>query len=490
MTHFDVARRFLDIAEKYAAHPAIVMENEHVTYNELLQLTQSWLALFSGHQQPRIAIALPPGAAAYAAMFASLLSGGTYTPINLRAPEAKRNSICSAFQPDFILAPAEEAARLSRHAPHAHLAAAPNDSPPSSIHQVNRDDQPAPAYVIFTSGSTGTPKGVVIGREALNHYIAWALQSLALTSDDRVSQYANIAFDLSVLEIFATLCSGASLHPASGLGDRLRPARLIARDRLTVWISVPSVVGIMQHAGDLTTANLQSIRRFTFCGEPLLPAHVEALFEGAPDAEIQNTYGPTEATVSMTSIVFDRRNAASACRDSVSLGHAIPGMAVHKGEDGELLLSGPQLADGYLNDPVTTARAFIVLDGPDGPVRAYRTGDRVAFHDGLPYFSNRLDFQIKHKGFRIELGEIVAAFATVGYRHVCVFTNEAHLVAIVEGAPTDDVMTLRQTLGRQLAAYAIPDIITAMPTLPRNENDKIDRLAIMARFQQSLPRTP
>jgi D-alanine--poly(phosphoribitol) ligase subunit 1 len=338
------------------------------------------------------------------------------------------------------------------------------------------------AYVIFTSGSTGTPKGVVVARSGLDHYVNWIGTSLQVGSSDRVSQYANVAFDLSVLEIYGALCFGASLHPAGGLGDRMMPARMVEREQLTIWISVPSVVGLMMQANEVTQENLGSIRRFVFCGEPLLGTQVEALFSACPDATVQNTYGPTEATVSMTSVVMTADSFAGECGSSVALGDPIKGMNLlllggPSADEGEIVIVGPQVALGYWQDPVKTDKAFrtVVQDGK--VCRAYFTGDWAERREGRIFFKQRIDFQVKIKGFRIELDEIAAAIVASGFPNVCVFKHNERLVAVIEASassPFND-RALHQVLARRLESYAIPQDLRVIRRLPRNDNDKIDR---------------
>lgn len=341
------------------------------------------------------------------------------------------------------------------------------------------------AYVIFTSGSTGTPKGVVIPRSALDHHVGWIGDSLAIAPGDRVSQYANIGFDLSVIEIYGALCYGASLHPSAGNGDRLMPARMIARERLTIWISVPSVVGLMMRAGQLDAASLATLRRLVFCGEPLLEHQVKAVFRARPDVTIQNTYGPTEATVCMSSVLLTSDAYQTHSLGSISIGEPVAGMAMHlvggpSPNEGEIVIEGPQLALGYWNAPDLTERSFPSTAGR----RLYHTGDWAERRGGRLYHRGRLDFQVKIRGYRIELDEVAVAFAACGYPDTCIVAHEGQLVAVVEtgGDHPFDAALLRRKLGLLIEPYAVPGRIEPIDRLPRNGNDKIDRDASLAWF--------
>jgi D-alanine--poly(phosphoribitol) ligase subunit 1 len=342
------------------------------------------------------------------------------------------------------------------------------------------------AYLIFTSGSTGEPKGVMISRAALAHFVNWVRESETVRVGDRISQHPNIAFDLSVLDIYGALCSGATLVPLLSETDRLMPERFIQREQITVWNSVPSVINLMAKSRR-PLASTHSVRLFSFCGEPLLKEHLEVIFKAYPDAVVQNTYGPTEATVSMTEIRLTRSNYLSACRTSVALGNPVPGMGFHLiggkyPTEGELVITGPQLAEGYWNDPELTETKFKPVTVGGKSLRGYYTGDWVECIGGMYFFKERIDFQIKIRGFRIELDEVEAAIRKCGWPVVCSFKWEETLVAVIEG-PSDeplDSAKLRTSVAAYLEPHAIPEFIASIPQMPRNENDKIDRKAVIS----------
>ncbi len=488
----DSLDRFLIRASHDPGAPAVVNDGHWVSYGELEDRARALARVFAARTAPRVLIALPSGADAYAAMLGAGLAGGFYTPLNVNAPALKWAHVCRLLQPDFIVGPAAIVQPLLEQAPGAcgvDLATAAHG--PRLRGQGTRHET---AYVIFTSGSTGTPKGVAVARSGLDHYVGWIGRSLGITAADRVSQYANIAFDLSVLEIYGALCHGASLHPAGGLGDRMMPARMVERERLTVWVSVPSVISLMMQAGELTPAHVGSLRRLVFCGEPLLAHQVDAVFRACPQAVVQNTYGPTEATVSMTSLVLEADSPIDRDAPSIAIGEPIEGMELllvggESTDEGELVIVGPQLALGYWQDPERTAHAFRTLVRDGRPCRAYHTGDRAERRQGRIHFRERIDFQVKVRGFRVELGEVAAALMAIGFANVCVFKHdrEERLVAVVETASPAlfDERAVHRALLARIDPYAVPQEIRATDRLPRNDNDKIDRELTRAWFRQS-----
>jgi len=480
----DCLESFLARAAAAPDHAA-VRSDTAVSYRDLEDRARRIATAVARHAEPKVLIALPQGADAYAAMIGVGLGGGYYAPLNMSAPAAKRALVAREFAPDVVIVSRDDVDSSSAMAPQARIVDVGQLAREAPLRGAGKRSKLA--YVIFTSGSTGTPKGVVISRAALDHYIAWLREAIVVEPADRVSQHPNIAFDVSVMEIYGALGRGATLCPIAGRGDRLFPARTIAREGITVWISVPSVVSLMMRAGEVTRANLKSVRLFCFCGEPLLKEHLDALFQACPSAVVLNTYGPTEATVSMTSLRLTAADYRSACFESVGIGEAIPGMKLHlvggdTPDEGEIVITGPQLAEGYWNDPAQTARSFrdVLLDGK--VARGYFSGDWALRRDGHTIVRGRLDFQVKVQGHRLELDEVAAAIRTAGWPEVCVLMWRNQLAAVIEAqeASAYDETTLRRALAAKLEAHAVPSIIVTTASMPRNENDKIDRNGVSA----------
>lgn len=489
----DVADLFLARAAENPERLAIVTSGGSISYSDLERRVRAFAAAFGVRQAPKVLIALPPSIDAYACILASGLAGGFHTPVNMASPIEKVQRILRQLQPDFVVGErdtldiladlASDAIRLDP----AQLDLSHQLSGPGRRHRL--------AYVFFTSGSTGEPKGVMVSRDALSHYVRW-LYCFGIGASDRVSQHPNLAFDISMTDIFGALCYGATLYPLDVEGDRLMPARFVARNGITIWNSTPSVVGLMMQVRQATASNLASVRRFNFCGEPLLKEHLDALFAAVPDAIVQNTYGPTEATVSMTALSMTADTYRRHCSTSVALGHPIAGMEIvlaggTNPDNGEIVIVGPQLADGYWNDPGKTAGAFRQVSASDAR-RGYFTGDWAVRVDGDLFFKERMDFQVKVRGIRVELDEVAAAIRACGYPVTCVFKHGEVLAAVVEKTASDaalDEGALRRRLGQKLEPNIIPERIVMVDRIPRNENDKLDRKAASALLEASLEKS-
>jgi D-alanine--poly(phosphoribitol) ligase subunit 1 len=326
----------------------------------------------------------------------------------------------------------------------------------------------------------------MIPRSALDHFVDWVSDSGFITPADRVAQFSNIAFDVSITDIYGSLCLGARLHPVVGRSERMFPARFVAREKITVWNSTPSVLGLMMQAGEVREELLGSLRLINTCGEPLLRAHVEAFFGALPRVILQNSYGPTETTVTMTELRLDRARYAELCDASVAIGPPIAHMTVDlvggpHADEGEIVITGPQLATGYWQDPERTAAAFKTWPVDGRPTRAYFSGDWAYRRDGQIFCKARIDRQIKLHGHRLELDEVAKAIQDAGYPIACVLKWRDELAAVIEHHPDRpfDETQLRAALAKVLEPHAIPTVLRVVDRMPRTANDKLDRAAVV-----------
>ncbi len=478
----DIVARFNKIALKYPNNYAVYENKIQFTYKNLFNISITIATnLNKISKSPKVLILLPQGAYAYASMFGSLISGGYYTPCNVDAPKKKIQNIVDLFKPNIIIYNKTTYKKLSKQIKSSSKIININKlikqkKAFNSKFKINKN-----AYVCFTSGSTGSPKGVIISRKALSAYIDWAIKSMKLNHKDRWSQHPNISFDLSVLDIYGALCSGGSLFPLNLSVDRMFPAIAVKKYNLTIWNSVPSVISMMMQARQLTSSNIKSLRLATFCGEPLLREHIEAIFKIKNNIIVHNTYGPTEATVSMTLLkITSKTNFDKICRESVALGKPIANMGLHliggkNKNEGEIVITGPQVAEGYWKLPKESRKSFKNLKIKNKYVKSYYTGDWAIKDNGNLFFKNRLDNQAKIKGFRIEL-EAIDKFVRqiTKYLSKSLVLNNKLYCFIECKSDQINLKVLIKKFKETFDEYSIPDSYIFLKHFPRNQNDKID----------------
>lgn len=339
------------------------------------------------------------------------------------------------------------------------------------------------AYIIYTSGSTGRPKGVALGHGGLLAMASHHVAAFDFGPGDRLAQFYSPSFDGSIMEIFTTLLAGGCLilTPSEMIRDGAAFTRRLVQTRATVLNATPSYL----EALDWTA--LGNIRCVITAGEAARVAQVRTLATGR---RVHNSYGPTEATVCVTDFVVDpaRRYGVR-----VPVGHVFPGMHVRlldahgrlalEGCAGEICIAGPQVAQGYINQPEMEALAFTPDEPPFG--RMYRTGDLgVWLPDGTLDIIGRRDVQVKIRGFRIEPGEIEGVLRQhAQVRDAVVMCGpDDQLLAAVAGEAT--VVALDTHLRAHLPDYMVPVRIEISATLPLTASGKIDRQTVLAAFSK------
>ncbi len=408
-------------------------------------------------------------------------AGHPYIPLDDSLPSHRVEKIAAASGATVMLTPSG-------------IAALPSDDDTELC--APRPD--APFYIIFTSGSTGEPKGVIITAGCLDAFLEWMLGEHPFVEGGEVFlNQAPFSFDLSVMDLYLSLSTGGTLFSISRreVADLKSLYRSLDASGVTAWVSTPSFAQLCLVERSFAAARLPALRHFLFCGETLLPETAGRLLDRFPEAEVWNTYGPTEGTVATTSVRVTRKIIARA--GALPIGVPRPGTSMYllndhgvipaDGERGEMIIAGPNVSPGYLGRPDLTAKAF--FDEPDGR-RAYRTGDWGRWCDGMLYFEGRQDSQIKLNGYRIELADIEANFLALPEVRDCavvpVVRNGAvqFLAAFVvpgETCPADPAEAtaladrFRAALGRRLPTYMLPRKIHLRPFLPLTANGKADR---------------
>jgi amino acid adenylation domain-containing protein len=527
-----LAAGFLRSARRFPDRPALEIGDTPISYRQLEARATTWAASLDDcgfGPEPRLtAILGQRSEVAFTGVLAALLRGHAYVPLHPGFPAARirdalirsgavslivdaqgetiLNEVLADFpRPMLLLLPhLKDAVHLQRLFPQHRIVAAGDIVADAGAAASAKPEPGAPAYLLFTSGSTGRSKGVLVAHHSVRHFIECMRQRYPfLNETDRFSQTFDLTFDLSLFDMFvAWECGACVCCPTEE--ERMLPTSYLDRARLTVWFSVPSLGALMEKLGLLSPGRFPGLRLSLFCGEGLPVSVATAWQRAAPQAPLENLYGPTELTIACTAYTWRAQESLAESRQGlVPIGAPLSGLhalvvdenleEVPPGESGELLIAGPQRALGYLDDPEQTARAFLRPPGHDEIY--YRTGDRVErpSDDGPLTFLGRSDGQVKIRGFRVELGEIEAAIREEAA------TNQ---VAVVAWPPTAagadgiigfvqdgsaDVPLLLERLTRRLPGYMQPHAIHQLRTLPLNANGKIDRNALRALLADGLP---
>jgi amino acid adenylation domain-containing protein len=522
--NYNIARPFFESAHKHPEKLALFAEGKNYSYRELLHRVISvaeWLASGDGTPPKRVGIFASRSAEACIGILAAAWVGAAYVPISLKQPEAgaagllKRSGLGALIAdrrgsqmltplvreqaPKKILAirgsiPADSGEGMSYfddlhfddlHFDDLHFEALPTSGRFDGPVALGAD---APAYILYTSGSTGTPKGVILPSGAIDHLLNAMEADYPLSPADRMAKTSEISFDISVYNMFATWRAAASLHiiPAT---QSMAPAKFVQEHEITTWFSVPSMAAFMSRMGLLKPGAFPSLRYTFFCGEPLLTAVAEAWHRAAPNSVVVNMYGPTEAAVMCMGQEYGPDCVST--RDCVAIGRPFTGMqvAIEDGErgfaapgiQGELLLAGPQLALGYLDDPEKTASRFVTINGNCW----YRTGD-LAYCDqnGIHHYLGRVDNQVKILGYRVELEEIECHLRdSTGCAEVAAIAWPLHggsasgVVGFLVGYKGSEE-EIKTALQRRLVSYMVPARVHVLPEMPLNNNGKVDRNAL------------
>jgi D-alanine--poly(phosphoribitol) ligase subunit 1 len=483
--------------DRFPDRTALVEEGASLSYRELWQaavaLGGQIKRAVPGPRRP-VVVDIDKSIVAVTALLAVQLSGHIYVPLDPASPAERRKSVWRLLDNPPAVTWDGHSFRL--------------DGKPVAAGDVQSEQETAlleglraltgldPLYIIFTSGTTGEPKGVTIANASVIDYIDWVVKTYAVDEHDIIGSQAPLYFDNSVLDLYASFATGATLHLIGKRRFRFLSdlVAYLEEQRVSLIFFVPSLLANIAAFDLFSGRKLDGLRKVLFAGEAMPLNTLKYLREKLPHALLSNLYGPTEITVDAIFHIF---GAELEGLDAVPLGLPCDNSKIVFLDDqgqpvnapdvvAEICVGGIGVALGYWNNPEKTQAAFI-QNPEQSQFREvlYKTGDYGyrSGKDGLIYFVGRRDHQIKHLGHRIELGEIEAALDRIEeVRQCCAAYDRAgqRILAYYTSATAQPIADLRQRLGAFLPAYMVPHACHRLESFPVTANGKIDRERLLA----------
>ncbi|CAF3447430.1 unnamed protein product [Fusarium graminearum] len=495
--------------QKQPSAVAIDAWDGSLTYSELDNLTSRLAQYLSnigvGPEVP-VGICMDKSKLVPVTVLAILQAGGAVLPIGVEEPEARVEAILADATPVAIVGDGRQVTRLSELGTQVLnvvdiLADMSSSLPSSTSKQETRATPDTTAWIFYTSGSTGTPKGVLVEHQALATSMRAHGVALKVLPEDRVLQFAAHTFDVSLSELFTTLIFGGCVC----IPDETNRVNDLAGSVHGLQANVLSLTSSM--ASTIRPRDVPMVRKLVLFGEEVKASVVEAWLG---KADIYNAYGPTES-----SIFASVSKPFQSVDDLSNIGYPMdvnfwvtdpqnPGRLCPPGSPGELLIEGPLLARGYLNDDNKTSTAFIQdpsfasLLGLEKGRRFYRTGDLVRQNSDFSMsYLGRRDTQVKIRGQRLDVSEVehwITASLEGAVRAVVDLLPGAILFAAVEFSPHAVVVVsgdktilqtsdefrhrfnqLKNALQGKLPSYMLPTFYVPFRRIPLTSSAKTDR---------------
>jgi amino acid adenylation domain-containing protein len=510
ITHQTLHSIIAETIKRWPNSPAIAWRDGRLTYAELNHFSDRLayhLVNLGVRPATLVPICFEKSICAIISMLAVLKAGAGFVPLDPAAPKTRTIAILDSTNRRFILLSSRAAECFQDLVKHTIIVSIP------MLHQLRNctlamDSRATPtdiAYTIYTSGSTGIPKGVMIEHRAISSTLLSLVKYFKFGPHSRIFQFTAYTFDAALFEIFATFISGGCLCICSD-EERLHMAPHVMRElKVNTAFFTPTMLRLIK------PVDVPDLKMLLVGGEAIGSDNVEIWGQ---QSQLHCVYGPTEASIWCMSSRLGQKH----------IGHDVIGHAIgcqtwivlpndHEklapvGSIGELVLSGPGLARGYLNDEERTASVFIQklawVPNDVQSTRFYKTGDLVRYNsDGTIVFIGRKDSQVKIRGQRVELGEIehhinsrmeaarriavdiITPSDTSENQKVAVFIHLDNEKQIGDGLdlhslplPDDFRETLSnkmRSLADHIPSYMIPSYYIGVSSIPWTTSGKLDR---------------
>lgn len=480
---------------KYGDKTAFADADMQVTYTKAVSQAKKIGSVLAadGNVRKAIAVLVPKGVRMLISFFGVVYSGNFYVPIDTEMPVDRMTLIFETLQPVRIIVDEKtqdmDLGRYNeRKVGYVDLTSGTEDQALLDKIRGNAIDTD-PVYALFTSGSTGIPKGVIVCHRSIIDYAGWCVETFHLSAETVFGNQTPFYFSMSVLDIYATIRSGAALYviPKVLFTFPMNLLEFLNENKINTIYWVPSALCLITKFNMLSAVKLPFLKKILFAGEVMPTKHLNIWRQYLPDVLYANLFGPTEITDIGIYYIVNREfrddepvPIGNACRNvDVFVLDENNELITEQGIPGELYYRGSYLAHGYYNNWDKTQEAYVQNPlNTAYPEIVYKSGDLVQWNSyGELVYVSRKDFQIKHMGYRIELGEIenaAGAFPEVDRCAAGYDPQKDQIVLFYEGNKCEEE-TLKEYMKSKLPVYMMPQKLQKMKRLPLNENGKIDR---------------
>lgn len=489
-------------AQVYRNKTALVNDEWKFTYNDVELMSNKvckHLASMSIGVEDVVAVYMDRSYLSVISVLGILKAGAAFLPIDIKTPVKRVQFMAEVSQAKCIITESTFISGMeASNIPNVNIHSVLNCSEEldeSYIGEGEAIDDHSLAYVLFTSGSTGLPKGAMVEHGGMKNHLSEKIRILELSDQSVVAHNASISFDVSVWQMLAPLCVGATIviYPEKSILNIRSFANILKENKVQVLELVPTYLSLLVHEIIDTPDAFKSLRYLISTGEVLTKNLADKCFRVLPHIILVNAYGPTEASDDITHCIIRKEDHY----DPIPIGKPIhnadltivkpDGSLCGVNEPGELLVSGICVGRGYVGNDKETQLCF-QYDPVTGK-RTYRTGDLVSLReDGNYYFHDRLDMQIAFHGKRIEVKEIenvLLQYEGIQASAVVYDPDKQQINAFYISDRDIDVVPLKEFLKTLLPLHMIPMLIIRIEKMPVNISGKIDYNALSGMLPSS-----
>lgn len=500
----NVIKKIEEYAVKYPNRVAYNINGDLLTYSELEKRSNKLAnAIQEEMKEDKTPIIVYGHKNKYMliSFLAVVKSGRAYCPIDISIPNERIKNIISTVNPKIVLCTEElEILNINKWNINDIKCKCETNKNIEKKYYIHSNDV---FYIIFTSGSTGIPKGVQITTDCLNSFLNWSvtLDNIGQKGKLNFINQAPFSFDLSVMDIYTSLIAGGTIIAIDKEKQKniSQMFELLEYSKANVWVSTPSFVEMCLCDKKFNSTLLPELQTFLFCGETLPNKTVSKLMERFKNSNIINTYGPTESTVAITSVLitpelnikFIPLPVGEVKNNTYIFIQNEKHENLKEGDKGEIVIVGDSVSVGYYNNKKANKTFFSTYSIENKKYRLYRTGDMGYIKDKQLYYCGRADFQVKLHGYRIEIEDIesnilknidvnnVAVIPKYEEDGVTVKYLQSYLVPNFEIKNNlEMVIKIKEKMKEHLPNYMIPKKITFISNMPMTDNCKVDRKAL------------